>query len=103
MKSIPSSSAIFDWLKRMGERDGILGMEKVNEAITKKVSEQDNRESYTLIIDPTLIEASIREARMTYLGFKGYRPVVATLKENGLVIAYQFKEGNDSRDRAYYE
>lgn len=98
LKSIPSSSAIGDWLKRMGER-GIEGMEKVNEAITKKVLKQDKKEGYTLIIDPTLIEAEKRDARMTYLGFKGYRPVVATLKENGLVIAYQFKEGNDNGGR----
>jgi hypothetical protein len=99
LKSIPSSSAIGDWLKRMGEKGGILGMEKVNEAITKKVLKQDKKEGYTLIIDPTLIEAEKREAQMTYLGFKGYRPVVATLKENGLVIAYQFKEGNDNGGR----
>lgn len=99
LKSIPSSSAIGDWLKRMGEKGGILGMEKVNEAITKKVLKQDKKEGYTLIIDPTLIEAEKRDAKMTYLGFKGYRPVVATLKENGLVIAYQFKEGNDNGGR----
>ncbi len=29
-------------------------------------------------------------------GDKGYRPVVATLKELGLVIAYEFKAGNDN-------
>jgi hypothetical protein len=33
---------------------------------------------------------------MSYEGVKGYRPVVATLKELGLTIAYQFKEGNDN-------
>jgi hypothetical protein len=36
---------------------------------------------------------------MSYLGFKGYRPVVATLKEIGLAIAYAFKEGNDNGGR----
>ena len=36
---------------------------------------------------------------MSYLGFKGYRPVVATLKEIGLVVAYEFKEGNDHGGR----
>jgi hypothetical protein len=33
---------------------------------------------------------------MTYVGCKGYRPVVATFKENGLVISYEFREGNDT-------
>lgn len=99
LKCVPSSSAIGDWLKRMGEKGGILGMEKVNEAIMRKVLKQDEKEGYTLIIDPTLIEAEKREARMTYLGFKGYRPVIATLKENGLAVAYRFKEGNDNGGR----
>lgn len=99
LKRVPSSSAIGDWLKRMGERGGAQGMERVNEEIMSRVLKQDKRDSYTLIIDPTLIEAEKREAKMTYLGFKGYRPVVATLKENGLVIAYSFKEGNDNGGR----
>jgi len=38
-----------------------------------------NCKSHTLIIDPTIIESHKREAQMTHLGFKGYRPVVATL------------------------
>jgi len=46
--------------------------------------------------DPTVIEAEKREARMSYLGVKGYRPVVASLKENGLVLAYEFREGNEN-------
>lgn len=93
---IPSSSAIGDWLKRMGQRGGIEGMQRVNDEITAKVLDRDDREGYTLIVDPTMIESHKREARMSYLGFKGYRPVVATLKEIGLAIAYEFKEGNDN-------
>lgn len=96
---IPSSSAIGDWLKRMGGGGGINGMEKVNKAIIRRVLKQDERKGYTLIIDPTLIEAGKREARMTYMGFKGYRPVVATIGENGLVVAYEFREGNDNGGR----
>jgi hypothetical protein len=33
---------------------------------------------------------------MTYLGVKGYRPVVASLKENGLALAYEFRGGNEN-------
>ncbi|MGR3310723.1 MAG: transposase [Candidatus Brocadiales bacterium] len=51
-------------------------------------------------MDPSIIEAEKREAMMTYLGFKGYRPVIATLKETGTVIAYEFKKGNDNGGRA---
>jgi hypothetical protein len=98
-KEIPSSSAIGDWLRRIGGRGGILGMEKVNDDIIRKVLARDARKGYTLIIDPTLIEADKTDAWMTYLGFKGYRPVVATLKEIGCAIAYEFKEGNDNGGR----
>jgi Transposase DDE domain group 1 len=96
MERIPSSSAIGDWLKRMGERGGIEGIERVNDGVVKKVLRGEHRESYTLMVDPTVIEADKREARMTYLGMKGYRPVVASLKENGLTLAYEFREGNES-------
>jgi hypothetical protein len=96
LDEVPSSSAIGDWLKRMGERGGIGGMERINDGIVRRVLKRDDRRGYTLIIDPTMIESSKREAQMTYFGFKGYRPVVATLKENGLAISYEFREGNDS-------
>jgi hypothetical protein len=96
LDGVPSSSAIGDWLRRMGERGGVEAMERVNDGITKKVLKKDETKGYTLIIDPTMIESWKREAQMTYLGYKGYRPVVATLKENGLAIGYEFKEGNDT-------
>jgi hypothetical protein len=96
LEEVPSCSAIGDWLRRMGERDGIGGMERVNDGIVRRVLKREDRKGYTLIIDPTIIESWKREAQMTYLGCKGYRPVVATLKENGLAISYEFREGNDT-------
>ncbi|MBW2040349.1 MAG: IS1380 family transposase [Deltaproteobacteria bacterium] len=99
LRGIPSSSAIGDWLRRMGQRGGIEGMERVNDGITRKVLRKEDRKGYTLIVDPTIIESQKREAQMTYLGCKGYRPVIATLKENGVVIAYEFKQGNDNGGR----
>ncbi|MDI6810024.1 MAG: IS1380 family transposase [Candidatus Eisenbacteria bacterium] len=96
LKTIPTSAAIGDWLRRMGGRDGIDTMEQVNDELIRAILKKDSRTGYTLIIDPTIIEAEKRDAHMTYLGFKGYRPVVATLKENGLAISYEFKEGNDN-------
>src|SRR3990172_194076 len=96
LRMIPTSAAIGDWLKRMGERDGIAALEQVNDELMRTVLKKDIRSGYTLIIDPTIIESAKRDAHMTYLGFKGYRPVIATLKETGLAISYEFKEGNDN-------
>ena len=96
MEVIPSCSAMGDWLRRMGNRGGIEGMERVNEGVVKQVLRREDRKGYTLMADPTVMEADKREARRTYLGVKGYRPVVASLKENGLALAYEFREGNES-------
>src|SRR3990172_4513445 len=99
LRMIPTSAAIGDWLKRMGERDGIAALEQVNDELMRTVLKKDIRSGYTLIIDPTIIESAKRDAHMTYLGFKGYRPVISTLKETGLAIAYEFKEGNNNGGR----
>lgn len=96
LQTLPSASAIGDWLKRMGSRGGLRGMAQINTAIARKVLHHDDRTAYTLLVDPTIIEAEKREAAMTYLGVKGYRPVMATLKERGLAIAYDFRAGNDT-------
>jgi hypothetical protein len=99
LEEAPSSSATGDWLKREAERGGIEGMEKINDEVTKEVLKLNEGNEYTLIIDPIIIEAEKRDAKMTYLGFKGYMPVVATIKELGLVISHEFKKGNDSGGR----
>ena len=99
LKGIPSVSAMGDWLRRMGERSGVATMEKINASICRDVLLRDKGNDYTLIADPTIIETGKREAQMTYLGYKGYRPVVATIKELGVFIAYEFKEGNDMGGR----
>lgn len=99
LEVVPSSSAMGDWLRRMGERGGIEAMEIINSRIVGEVLRRDTRESYTLIVDPTIIESGKRDARMTYEGYRGYRPVVATLREAGVVVAYEFKEGNDTGGR----
>lgn len=99
LRIVPSPSAIGDWLKRISGRGGIEGMEKINRRIAQKIIKKDKRKSYTLIVDPTIIEAEKREAVMTYLGVKGYRPQIAVLKEVDIVIAYEFKEGSDNGGR----
>ncbi len=80
----------------MGREVGIESVERVHDGVMERVLKTEDRKGYTLMADPTVIEADKREARMTYLGMKGYRPALATLKENGLVIAYEFREGNEN-------
>jgi hypothetical protein len=51
---------------------------------------------YTLDMDATQIVAEKQEARRTYKGERGYRPIVGHLGENGLVVGEEFRAGNVS-------
>jgi hypothetical protein len=79
----------------MGEDGkGLCGMEKVNRHLVSEVIGRDKRNSYTLDIDATVIEAEKEEARVTYKGEKGYQPQMGFLFELGLVLEDEFREGN---------
>lgn len=95
LKSMPSASTAGDWLRRAG---GGMGLERFKEDIirsttTKALSFHDTDE-YTLWSDPTLIEADKAEARKTYEGFKGYRPIMTMFKELPIIAYHEFRDGN---------
>jgi len=96
MDVVPSSSAVGDWLRRAADRGGVGAMDRINRRIARDILRRDSGEAYTLIVDPYILEANKYEAQRTYLGVKGYRPVVATLKELGVCLAHEFKAGNDN-------
>lgn len=93
---IPSSDAVGSWLRRVGMSGGLYGLDQVIGKVLSRSLRDDGHESYTLDIDATAIEADKSSARMTYKGFRGYMPMVGHLAENGLVVADEFREGNDS-------
>lgn len=96
IQKIPSTDAIGDWLRRKGVNGGLGDLEKVQQALLKQGMKKDGMKGYTLDIDATGIEAEKESARMTYKGFKGYMPIVGHLAENGLVVADEFRQGNES-------
>ncbi|MBW2307463.1 MAG: hypothetical protein JRG73_11060 [Deltaproteobacteria bacterium] len=61
-------------------------MEKISDEVMKEVLKRDDREEYTLIIDPAIIESDKRKAKMMYCGVKGYRPVFTSTRR------FQFTE-----------
>ena len=93
---IPSSDAVGNWLRRLGMNGGLSSLDQVIRKVLARSLRSDGHESYTLDIDATPIEADKKSARMTYKGFRGYMPIVGHLAENGLVVADEFREGNDS-------
>jgi len=92
----PSSDAAGDWLRRMGEGQGLEGLAAVQRRFLKRALKYDEAKGYTLDIDATGIESQKESAVMTYKGFTGYMPIVGNLAENGLVVGDEFREGNES-------
>jgi hypothetical protein len=66
----------------------------VNQDLIRKVVGQEAPWKATIDLDSTLIESHKREAYMTYLGEKGYHPVIAYWAEQDLVVADEFRDGN---------
>ena len=108
LDDMPSSDATGDWLRRMGaqesgaqalganesESNGSAGLERVNRGVFRRLLRQDDHICDTLDIDATQIVAEKREAHYTYKGEKGYMPMVGHIAELGLVVGYEFREGN---------
>lgn len=96
LKVIPSTSALGDWLRRMGAGSGLSGLASVNRQQIRRALKRDDQMGYTLDIDATQIIAEKQDAKWTYKGERGYMPMVGHLAENGLVLADEFREGNVS-------
>ncbi len=96
LEEAPSSDALGDWLRRMGEGPGLDGLAAVNRKVVKQALKRGRRREYTLDIDATQIVAEKKEAKRGYKGKIGYMPIVGHLAENGLVVGEEFRHGNDS-------
>jgi len=96
LERVPSSDAAGDWLRRMGEGNGLDGLAKANRRFLKRGLKTDGIKKYTLDIDATAIAAQKEAAAMTYKGYTGYMPMVGNLAENGLTVGDEFREGNES-------
>ena len=70
---LPRSDALGDWLRRMGEGEGLKGLDNVRTIINHRIMKRDGIKEYTLDADATGIEAEKEEALFTYKGHKGYR------------------------------
>ncbi len=94
LKDIPSVSTVGDWLRRMGGGVGMTAFNNVIDIATKKGLGLHDSNEYTLWSDPTLIEAEKREAKMSYKGFKGYKPILTAFKELPVIVYHRFRDGN---------
>lgn len=97
VSEIPSSDAFGDWLLRMGSRPEVRRrMNEVNQRVARRMLNRQVQREFTLDIDAFLIESEKRSAQMSYKGKTGYMPIVGHIAELGLIIGYDFREGNVS-------
>jgi len=94
LEKMPSLSTYGDWLVRQGKSGGIEVMEQINGEVAEKVCLKEKDKDYTLDVDATVIEADKKSAQWTYKNLKGYQPILGFITENGLCLAYEFREGN---------
>lgn len=95
--AIPSSSAIGDWLRFIGDvKGGLQGLSNCNRVVLKRGLKKTRKKEFTLDIDATQIVAEKQSARITYKGERGYMPIVGHIAETGMVIHDEFRDGNVS-------
>lgn len=99
LENVPSESAIGDWLRRMGMRNGISAIKAINKEMIHKILSQVHITEVVIVNDPSIIKSEKRDAKMTYEGYKGYRPAMIFIQELGLVAHYEFRDGNDNGRR----
>lgn len=93
IERIPKASALGNWLRRMGKSQrGLQALEKVNQHLLKAALHK--RKGVTLDIDATEIISHKAEAKWTYNKNQGYMPMVGHIAEVGMVVACDFREGN---------
>ena len=76
------------------ETGGLQGLEKVHQDLIRKATLRTAPWKATIDIDASVIGSDKREAFYTYLGGRGYQPVLAYWVEPDLIVADQFRDGN---------
>ena len=98
--ALPDPDTLGDWLRRMGnpqtEYAGLVGLGQVRDTVNARLLRRDGHETYTLDVDATLIEGEKRDAHWSYLGVRGYMPLLGFLFETPVCLVDEFREGNVS-------
>jgi len=76
------------------ETELLEGLGEVNRDLLRKATAREQPWKATIDLDATVMESDKREAEYTYLGCRGYQPVVAYWAEQDLILADQFRDGN---------
>ena len=93
LRRLPSADMLGDWLRRLGKDEvGIKALVEVNRRLLALTL--GGCAEVTLDIDATPALCDKREAQRTYLGEKGYLPMLGHIGATGQVAGCAFRAGN---------
>ena len=91
LRRLPSADMLGDWLRRLGkEGAGVKALVKINRRLLGWGL--GRRRRVTLDIDATPVLAGKRAAQWTYLGEKGYMPMLGHIGETGQAAGCEFRD-----------
>jgi len=72
----------------------LAGLWEVQREVVLKASRKEAPQQATIDQDATVVESHKEQSRMTYLGERGYQPVINYWVEQDLILADEFRDGN---------
>ena len=76
------------------ETEPLAGLWEVNREVVLKASRKEEPKQVTIDQDATVVESHKEQSRMTYLGERGYQPVINYWAEQDLILSDEFRDGN---------
>ena len=93
MAQVPGADTLARWLRGNGEA-GVPQVHQLSRTVIAKTLDLLRVKRITLDIDATAILNNKAGAQWTYLGQRGFMPIIGTVAESGQVIAIEFRAGN---------
>jgi len=76
------------------ETEPLAGLWEVNREVVLKAVGKEEPKQATIDQDATVVESHKEQSRMTYLGERGYQPVINYWAEQDLILSDEFRDGN---------
>lgn len=76
------------------ETEWLQGLQAIQRDLVSRATRREQPWKATIDLDAVIVETHKREAYVTYLGEKGYQPVVAYWVEEDLLLVDEFRDGN---------
>jgi len=72
----------------------LAGLWEVQREVVLKASRKEEPKQATIDQDATVVESHKEQSQMTYLGERGYQPVINYWAEQDLILSDEFRDGN---------